>query len=236
MNACALKPESNSLPMTNGTMAPPEMAMHISPESSLAHSGFSSTVMENNNGQILAKPSPAAPTPAIASHWMPVIRAPAPSTPKSAERRKNARGLNTVSTKPPRIRPMVNRRKNIAGPKVLAVDSFTPMLFSVGRRNRPMLASAPTYRKMPNTARKKRAARASPGSIRCWAARRPWFPRPSTCRPTQKVTAMRTKNTGKAPRQPMLPKIAMLATALTRYEEAVLPMPLKPWAKLRFRL
>ena len=36
------------------------MAMHIRPDSSLAHSGFSSTVMENNSGQMLAKPRPAA--------------------------------------------------------------------------------------------------------------------------------------------------------------------------------
>ena len=41
--------------------------MHINPESSFARSGFSSTVIENNIGQMLAKPRPAATTPANAS-------------------------------------------------------------------------------------------------------------------------------------------------------------------------
>ena len=55
-----------SRPMSKGTRAPPEMAMHMRPLSSLARSGLSSTVIEKSIGQILAKPSPAATMPAKA--------------------------------------------------------------------------------------------------------------------------------------------------------------------------
>jgi len=69
--------------------------MHIRPESSFARSGFSSTVMENNSGQILAKPSPAATTPAYDSHFTSAMKTAAPKRPSRAETRKKTLGLST---------------------------------------------------------------------------------------------------------------------------------------------
>jgi len=60
--------------------------MHIKPLNSLARSGFSSTVMEKSMGQMLAKPNPAAKTPAIAKDWDPVINA---TPPTNLKRRKD---------------------------------------------------------------------------------------------------------------------------------------------------
>ncbi len=85
----------------------------------------------------------------------PVMMAPAPTSPSRAESRKHVRALITVSSTPPSSRPMVSSRKNMAGPNLLAVSSLTPISFRPGKRNRPIEASAPTYKKMPRTARKK---------------------------------------------------------------------------------
>ena len=49
---------SASFPIMSGRMAPPTMAVTISPESSFVRSGIRSTVMEKINGKILAKPNP----------------------------------------------------------------------------------------------------------------------------------------------------------------------------------
>ena len=94
--------------------------MHIRPLSSLAHSGLFSTVIEKSIGQMLAKPSPAAMTAGIARPDAPVMRMPAPSTPSSAERRKQVRGLMTARIAPPRSRPMVSIKKKRVGPHLLA--------------------------------------------------------------------------------------------------------------------
>ena len=90
--------------------------MHMSPLSSLAHSGFFSTVMEKSIGQMLANPRPAATTPATARAPAPVSRAAVPASPTRAERRKQARGLIRVSSALPARRPTVSRRKKRAGP------------------------------------------------------------------------------------------------------------------------
>jgi len=52
-----------------------------------------------------------------------------------------------------------------------------------------------------------------------------------------KVPAISTKKTGKTPRQPMVERNGMAASAVppTMYEDAALPTPLKPCAKLRLR-
>ena len=68
-----LSPWEMTLPMSKGTSAPPEMAMHIRPLSSLAHSGFSSTVMEKSIGQMLANPRPPQTIPANANSLTRVI-------------------------------------------------------------------------------------------------------------------------------------------------------------------
>ena len=122
--------------MTSGTTAPPEMAMHIRPLNSLARSGFSSTVIEKSIGQMLANPRPAATTPAMASTFEPVISAPAPINPSSADSRKHVRGVITVSTAPPNNRPIVSNKKKNAGPKLLAVFSSTANAFH-GRKQKP---------------------------------------------------------------------------------------------------
>ena len=113
-------------------MAPPEMAMHISPLSSLARSGLSSTVMEKSIGQILAKPRPAASTPASDSGLEPLIRAAAPRTPSKAESRKQVRGDMTVKMALPSSRPTVNVRKKTVGPQKAAVSLSMPNPWRVG--------------------------------------------------------------------------------------------------------
>ena len=118
--------------------------MHISPLSSLPRAGSSSTVIENSIGQMLAKPRPAASTEGTASGAPPNIRPRAPASPRAADRRKNARGLITVSTAPPTSRPTVSIRKKNGAPNLVAAASATPASFISGSRKRPMHASAPT--------------------------------------------------------------------------------------------
>ena len=58
-------------------------------------------MIENSIGQMLANPSPAQTTPAIASGVLPAIISPPPINPSRADARKQANGLMTVRTAPP---------------------------------------------------------------------------------------------------------------------------------------
>ena len=70
--------------MAGGSTAPPKMAMHMRPESSAARCGRASTVMENRSGQMLAKPRPQTTTPATATAGMPLMRPRMPRMPRPA--------------------------------------------------------------------------------------------------------------------------------------------------------
>jgi len=118
--------------------------MHIRPLNSLDRAGSSSTVIENNIGQMLAKPRPAASTEGIANCVPPNIRPATPTNPSDADNRKKLRGLITVSTAPPTNRPTVSIRKKNGAPNLAACASSTPTSFISGSRKRPSEASAPT--------------------------------------------------------------------------------------------
>ena len=208
MKASAPSFRSSKPPMIRGTMAPPEMAMHIRPLSSLARSGLSSTVIENSIGQMLAKPRPAATTPASASGLEPVIKAAAPSRPSKAESRKQVRGDMTVSTALPSSRPMVSNRKKTAGPEIAGRVLVHPEALE-GRLQEPAhrrlgahVKEDPHHRQEED--RLAEQARLEPMLGGTSALVSSTF-KDSTA---TKARAMSTQNSGKAPRQPMLLKKA----------------------------
>ena len=128
--------------------------MHISPESSLARSGFSSTVIEKSIGQMFANPSPAATTPAnvrVAIRPSSRARPASPARPIGG----NKCGLHDHQQCAAQETTDGQDQEEQNGRQIIAEVSTRPNCTKAGVRNRPIEASAPTYRKIPNTANKK---------------------------------------------------------------------------------
>ena len=144
MKAVAFQSISTSQPMSKGTSAPPEMAMHIRPLSSLAHSGLFSMVMENSIGQILAKPSPAAITAGIA---MPDCSRHENARAQNSQERRETKtvarthdGKNRAAQKPAdREQQKEERRAQFVGGLLVHAKSLQR-----GLEKTPMQDSAPT--------------------------------------------------------------------------------------------
>ena len=105
----------------------------------------SSTVIEKSIGQMLAKPNPATITPARASICDSSIGIPRRRACRAVRKAGNMlRGLMTMSTVPPKRRPMANTSKNIVGPNILETDFPSPSLISLGVWEDPPLPQGHT--------------------------------------------------------------------------------------------
>ena len=106
--------ESATNPINGGMKAPPTIAVIIKPLNSFALSGILSTVIENINGNILAKPNPTNTIPTYAMKVFPKSNNNTPAIDKSTVTNKKFIGFIFVKMAAPEKRPINMGKKNNA--------------------------------------------------------------------------------------------------------------------------
>ncbi len=148
--------------------------------------------------------------------------------------RKNRWGLTLIT--PATSRPTVITPKNSEGPKIADCLSVRLRPASVGLRKVAMQTSAPTYTKMPSTARAKLGMLSRASELPMLGGTSALVSSTFMMATSTKAMAISAKKIGNAPRQPMAASTPITPITEGRNAETELPIPLKPWARARFRL
>ncbi len=109
--------KSETKPIKGGRMAPPTIAVIISPESSFVFSGNLSIVMEKIRGKIFANPSPINKTLIITTVFIPVKRPKRDKTETSDVIKKKFSALIQFKITPPKNLPITRAVKKSPVPK-----------------------------------------------------------------------------------------------------------------------
>ena len=105
-------------------MAPPTMAVTMSPDNSFALAGIASTVIEKINGKMLAKPRPIMKILVITIYWPPSSRPTNPRIENNTVTIKKFLGDTQLRISAPRNLPVINaiKKKRVPSNPSLAIS------------------------------------------------------------------------------------------------------------------